>query len=125
MISDVPNFAFVVGYVNHAWTLKADLVADYVCRLLAHMDRHGYTTVTPVVDDPTLTFKPFIVDIDSGYVARAMHLFPKQGSHGPWTADQHYRKDRERLRTIEDPALRFARVEHTRATPAARPTVMA
>ena len=108
MVSDVPNFAFTVGYVNHAWTLKADLVAEYLCRLLAHMDRHGYAAVTPVADDPTLTRRPFI-EMGTGYVNRAMHLFPQQGSHGPWTVDQSYRLDRNRLAKapIDDPALRF------------------
>ena len=108
MVSDVPNFAFVVGYINHAWTLKADLVSEYLCRLLAHMDRHGYVTVTPVADDPTLTRRPFI-EFDTRYVNQAMHRFPQQGSHGPWTADQSYRLDRVRLgkAPVEDPALRF------------------
>lgn len=115
MISDVPNFAFVVGYTNAAWTLKAELAADYVCRLLAHMDRYGYTTVTPVVDDPTLTLKPY-VEMESGYLRRAMHLFPKQGSHGSWAADQDYRKDRTLLGTVADPALQFARVTHAAAS---------
>jgi monooxygenase len=77
MVSDVPNFAFVVGYTNQAWTLKSDLVSDYVCRLLAHMDRHGYTTVTPVADDAALIRRPFI-ELQTGYVSRAMHRFPKQ-----------------------------------------------
>jgi monooxygenase len=121
MVSGVPNFAFVVGYTNQAWTLKSDLVSDYVCRLLAHMDRHGYTTVTPVADDAALIRRPFI-ELQTGYVSRAMHMFPKQGSHGPWTAEQSYAKDKARLRTVEDPALRFtdtvvrATVEPARAT---------
>lgn len=84
MVSGVPNFAFVVGYVNNAWTLKAELAADYVCRLLAHMDRHGYASVTPVVADPALTFHP-LIEMQSGYLRRGMHLFPQRGSHGPWT----------------------------------------
>jgi cation diffusion facilitator CzcD-associated flavoprotein CzcO len=108
LVSDVPNFAFVVGYINHAWTLKVDLASEYLCRLLAHMDRHGYATVTPVADDPTLTRRPFI-EFDTRYVNQAMHLFPQQGSHGPWTVDQSYRLDRVRLgkAPVEDPALRF------------------
>ena len=110
MVSDVPNFVFAVGYVNHAWTLKADLVSQYLCRLLDHMDRHGYATVTPAADDPTLTRRPFI-EMGTGYVNRAMHLFPQQGSHGPWTVDQSYRLDRVKLgkAPVEDPALKFAR----------------
>ncbi|NEB04167.1 NAD(P)/FAD-dependent oxidoreductase [Streptomyces sp. SID13726] len=117
MVSGVPNFAFVIGYTNNAWTLKVDLVADHVCRLLAHMDRHGYATVTPVTDDPSLIRRPFL-DMDTGYVNRGAHLFPKQGSHGPWTVDQSYTKDRARLRTVEDAALKFtAAVVNTTAPP--------
>ncbi|HEX7825829.1 MAG TPA: NAD(P)/FAD-dependent oxidoreductase [Mycobacterium sp.] len=108
MVSGVPNFAFALGYTTNAWTLKVDLVADYLCRLLAHMDRHGYAAVTPVADDPTLTGRPFL-DMDTAYVNRAMHLFPQQGSHGPWTVSQNYALDRARLRSgpVEDPVLKF------------------
>lgn len=111
MVSGVPNFVFVVGYANHAWTLKVDLVADHFCRMLGYMESNGLDVATPVVDDPTLTTRPYI-EMGSGYVSRAMHLFPKKGSHGPWTADQDYRKDRVRLgkAPIDDPALRFASV---------------
>ncbi|WP_182379393.1 NAD(P)/FAD-dependent oxidoreductase [Nocardioides sp. WS12] len=109
MVSDVPNFVFTIGYVNHAWTLKADLVAQWFCRLLGHMDRHGLTTATPVVDDPTLTRAP-LINMGTGYVNRAMHLFPQQGSHGPWKLDQDYKLDRTMLGKdpIEDQALQFA-----------------
>ncbi|WP_433189281.1 flavin-containing monooxygenase [Actinoallomurus sp. CA-150999] len=108
MVSDVPNFAFTVGYVNHAWTLKADLVAHWFCRLLAYMDQHGYATVTPVANDPTLTRRPYI-EMGSGYLSRAMHLFPQQGSHGPWKVAQNYKLDRVLLGKdpIDDPALMF------------------
>jgi monooxygenase len=111
MVSGIPNFAFTIGYVNQVWTLKADLVASWVCRLLAHMDRNGHSTVTPVADDPEMPRRPYI-DFDAGYIARAMHLFPQQGSHGPWRADQNYKRDRVILGkgAIEDPALRFTSV---------------
>ena len=108
MVSEVPNFAFTIGYVNHAWTLKADLVAQWFCRLLTHMDQHGYATVTPIAEDPTLGRRPFI-EMGTGYVNRAMHLFPQQGSHGPWQVAQDYKHDRVLLGKdpIEEPALRF------------------
>jgi len=108
MVSGVPNFAFVMGYINYSWTLKVDLVAEYLCRLLAHMDRHGYATVTPHSDDPSLARRPFL-EMESGWVSRSMHLYPQQGSHGSWTVDQNYALDRARLgkSPVEDPALRF------------------
>ncbi|MFD4511347.1 alpha/beta fold hydrolase [Streptomyces sp. NPDC058457] len=108
MVSGVPNFAFAMGYLNYSWTLKVDLVAEYLCRLLVHMDSHGYATVTPHVDDPTLTRRPFL-DMESGWVGRSKDLYPQQGSHGPWTVDQSYAPDRDRLTKapIEDPALKF------------------
>ena len=52
MLSDVPNFAFTLGYTNASWTLKADLTSEYVCRLLTHMDEHGYTECVPRASDP-------------------------------------------------------------------------
>ncbi|MEV5848426.1 NAD(P)/FAD-dependent oxidoreductase [Streptomyces sp. NPDC051985] len=117
MVSDVPNFVFALGYVNHAWTLKADLVARWACRLLAHMDERGYATVTPVVSDPAMARKPFI-EMGSGYFSRAMHLFPQQGTEGPWTAEQNFNRDRVVLGKdpIDDPELRFTRHNVTAAS---------
>jgi monooxygenase len=109
MLSGLPNFAFSVGYTNSSWTLKVDLVCEHLCRLLAYMDAHGYDTVVPVADDPTLTRRP-LLDFHAGYVRRAVDLFPKQGSHGPWTLEMSYAADRERLRNgpVEDAALHFS-----------------
>ena len=108
MVSGIPNFGFTVGYVHAAWTLKADLVAQWFCRLLAHMDRHGYVTVTPVVNNPSMTRSP-MVGLSSGYINRAMQLFPQQGSQGPWQVAQDYKLDRTVLGKdpIGDPALVF------------------
>jgi len=109
MLSGIPNFAFAIGYTNSSWTLKVDLVCDHLCRMLAHMDRHGYDTVVPVLDDPGLERRP-LLDFHAGYVQRAVDRFPKQGSHGPWTLEMSYARDRDRLRKgpVEDPALHFA-----------------
>ncbi|MER6936491.1 NAD(P)/FAD-dependent oxidoreductase [Nocardioides sp. NPDC127514] len=108
MVSDVPNFAFTVGYVNQAWTLKADLVSAWFCRLLASMDEHGHASVTPVVSDRSMPLKRY-VEMDTGYVNRAMHLFPKQGTRGPWVAPQSFNRDRVVLGKdpIDDPELHF------------------
>jgi monooxygenase len=110
MVSGVPNFAFAFGYTNASWTLKVDLVCEHLCRVIAHMDAGGYDTVVPVADDPTLERRPML-DFQAGYVQRAVHAFPRQGSHGPWTVAMSYAADRARLHSgpVEDPALRFSR----------------
>ena len=109
MLSGIPNFAFAVGYTNASWTLKVDLVCEHLCRLLAHMDAHGYDTMVPVAEDPTIERRP-LHDFTAGYVQRAIDEFPKQGSRGPWTIEMSYAADRARLREgpVEDPALRFS-----------------
>ncbi len=110
MLSDVPNLAMSVGYTNASWTLKCDLTCEYVCRLLNHMDRHGYREATPVQDDPTLTPQP-LIDLDSGYVLRSVEDFPTQGSRRPWRLHQNYALDVMSLRLgqLEDGTLRFTR----------------
>ncbi|EFG78469.1 FAD dependent oxidoreductase [Mycobacterium parascrofulaceum ATCC BAA-614] len=91
MLSGVPNFAWTVGYTNASWTLKADLVAEYVCRLLQHMDRHHYASVTPDATGITAA-NPFL-DLRSGYVQRSLAGLPTQGEHAPWRLHQNYVKD--------------------------------
>ena len=83
MLSGVPNMAFALGYTNASWTLKCDLTCEYVCRLLNHMDEHGYRQCTPRIHDPSIAEQPFI-DFSSGYVRRSIDKFPKQGSKAPW-----------------------------------------
>jgi cation diffusion facilitator CzcD-associated flavoprotein CzcO len=109
MLSDVPNFAFAVGYTNSSWTLKVDLVCDHLCRMLGLMDERGYDTVMAVADDPSIERRP-LLDFTAGYVTRAVDAFPKQGTSGPWTVEMSYYADRDRLRKgpVEDPALRFS-----------------
>jgi cation diffusion facilitator CzcD-associated flavoprotein CzcO len=97
MYSDVPNLASVFGYTNASWTLKADLVCEYVCRLLNHMDRHGYRQCTPHNGDPTLQEEPW-VNFSSGYIQRALAQQPKQGSKRPWKLYQNYALDLLSLR---------------------------
>jgi monooxygenase len=109
MLSGVPNLAAAFGYTNASWTLKCDLTCEYVCRLLAYMDEHGYAQATPRNRDPSITEEPF-VDFTSGYVLRAIDRFPKQGSRPPWRLYQNYARDIVALRygTLEDGALVFA-----------------
>jgi cation diffusion facilitator CzcD-associated flavoprotein CzcO len=96
MLSGVPNFAWTIGYTNASWTLKADLVAEYVCRLLKHMDEHGYGSVTPNAAG-TFATNPFL-DLASGYVTRSLADLPKQGDRAPWRLHQNYVKDVRLLR---------------------------
>jgi cation diffusion facilitator CzcD-associated flavoprotein CzcO len=109
MLSGVPNFAYVIGYTNASWTLKADLVGEYVCRLLAHMRAHGFDTVVPL-RQPGVAERPFM-DFEPGYVRRSIHLLPKQGDRAPWRLRQNYLLDLLTVRRsrLDDEALRFSR----------------
>jgi monooxygenase len=109
MISDVPNMSFAVGYTNASWTLKCDLVAQYTCRLINHMQRHGFRQCTPRRNDPSVTEQP-IIDFSSGYVQRSIHLFPKAGSKVPWKLHQNYARDLVNLRfgSLDDGVMEFA-----------------
>ncbi len=109
MLSGVPNLVFTVGYTNASWTLKADLTSEYVCRLLGHMDAHGYSRCVPEVD-PSVTEEP-LLDFTSGYVLRSLDQFPKQGSKEPWKLRQNYVFDIRTIRRgpIDDGAMRFGR----------------
>jgi len=108
MLSGIPNFAYTLGYSNASWTLKADLVTDYVCRLLAHMDEHGHRRVV-AEPDPDVSPEPFI-PLRSGYVLRSAHLLPKQGDRDPWRLRQNYLYDVRTIRKqrIDDGVLAFA-----------------
>ena len=110
MFSGLPNMAVTLGYTNASWTLKADLCAEYVCRLLNHMDANGYRVVTPRGPDPSQPTQPFL-DLRSGYVLRSLDALPKQGDRTPWRLHQNYARDILLLRRgpIEDEAIAFSR----------------
>lgn len=116
MLSGVPNCAFTVGYTNASWTLKADLTSEYVCRVLAHMDAHGYRKSVPELSDPSVTEMP-LLDFTSGYVQRSLHEFPKQGSKEPWKLRQNYVLDIRTIRRgpIDDGAMRFSSPQRERS----------
>jgi monooxygenase len=92
LVSGVPNLAFCVGYVNASWTLRSDLVARYVCRLLTHMDEHGYAVAMPR-SPGAIPARP-LFDLTSGYVRRSLAALPKQGTRAPWVLRQSYLRDR-------------------------------
>ena len=92
MVSGIPNFAVCLGYTNAAWTLRADLSARYVCRVLKHMDSNGYGVAVPEHDSSSMERKPTL-DLKSGYVQRGADVHPKQGSRAPWFLRQNYLLD--------------------------------
>lgn len=92
MLSDVPNFSFAFGYTNASWTLKADLVAAYLCRLLRAMQRRGAASATPRVRVGSVTEVPF-ADLSSAYIQRALSSLPRQGHRRPWRLNQNYALD--------------------------------
>ena len=97
MLCGVPNLAFTVGYTNASWTLKADLVAEYVCRLLAHMRSAGRPVCIPRSPGAGLPQYP-ILDLKSGYVLRSVEALPKQAGTLPWRLHQNYLRDIRLLR---------------------------
>lgn len=108
MLSDVPNFAYVLGYTNASWTLKCDLTSAFVCRVLDHMERNGYARcVAP--KDPHVPLRP-LIDFTSGYIQRSISRLPKQGERGPWKLHQNYLTDVVSLRfaPVADGVLTFA-----------------
>ena len=111
MYSGVPNLVSTFGYINASWTLRADLTSEYVCRLINHMDAKGARQVTPRLreTDQNMPARPWIGDFSSGYMARMMHRFPKQGDHEPWINPQNYTRDKQMIRfgALEDGALIF------------------
>ena len=112
MYSDVPNLASSFGYTNASWTLKSDLTAEYVCRLLKHMDAGGYARCTPRKRDEAITEEPAI-DFSSGYIQRAKDVLPKQGSKRPWKLHQNYALDMLEFRfaSVDDGTMEFKRAE--------------
>jgi len=109
MLTGVPNMAMAFGYTNASWTLKCDLTCGYVCRLINHMDEHGYQQCTPQNRDPSIAEQPFI-DFSSSYILRSIDQFPKQGSKAPWRLYQNYALDILSLKfgAIEDGAMQFS-----------------
>jgi cation diffusion facilitator CzcD-associated flavoprotein CzcO len=110
MFNDIPNFASIFGYINASWTLKTDIVADYVCRLLWKMDDKNALVATPVLDDPDMPKLPFVTDFSSGYFARSFDTLPKNGDRHPWRVLQNYMAEKKILTQdpIEDGVMVFS-----------------
>jgi monooxygenase len=117
MLSGVPNLALALGYTNASWTLKCDLVAEYVCRLLNHMDEHDYRRCMPLAPGPGIGTEP-IIDLTAGYVLRSIDQLPEQGTRTPWRLHQNYPLDILMLRhgRLDDEGIEFSGAEReTRA----------
>ena len=112
MYSDVPNLITTFGYINASWTLHADLIAEFACRLINHMDNRGYRKCVPKLrgSDQDMPALPWIGQFSSGYIQRMTHLFPKQGDREPWINSQNYAIDKKMVRNgpIDDGVLSFS-----------------
>lgn len=110
--SGVPNLVSTFGYINASWTLRADLVAEYTCRLLNHMTEAGASICTPTLrpSDANMPQRPWIEDFSAGYMQRMMPMLPKQGDRAPWQNHQRYRPDKKALRDspVDDGVMRFS-----------------
>ena len=124
MLSGVPNLAFVFGYTNASWTLRADLISEYVCRLINYLSDYRLASATPRFDRADVEDRPF-ADFSSGYFQRAINLLPKQTTRAPWKQNQSYAHDLMDLRygLIEDGVLKFKKAKptpHDAPTPTTR-----
>jgi cation diffusion facilitator CzcD-associated flavoprotein CzcO len=124
LFTGVPNMAWVFGYFRASWTLRADLIADFVCRLLKHMAARGAAVVTPRLraEDRGMALAPWVdpENFNPGYLMRGMHLLPRQGDRLPWRHTQDYWSEKDELPAadLDDGTLAYepARVADRRMT---------
>ena len=121
MLEGVPDAALAVGYTNASWTLRSDLISDYVCRLLEHMRRSGMRQCTPTPGDD-LTERAPLLGLSSGYITRTVDRFPKQGTRAPWKVAQNYFYDYRQMRRsdVVDAEMVFSNPRSASAPVAAR-----
>ena len=111
LLENLPNFAWIVGYTSLSWTLKADLLAGYLCRLIRHLDTHGLAVFVPRDAQASKTTASIMGNLSSGYISRANDTMPRQGKGGPWQVSNHYPSDKAMLlkHPIDDGVLTFER----------------
>ena len=114
MFTGVPNMAWVFGYFRASWTLRTDMIGDFVCRLLNHMKAKGASVVVPELrpHEKNMALQPW-VDPDNfnpGYLMRGLAMLPKQGDHAPWTHTQDYWSEKDEMPKVDldDGALKFS-----------------
>ena len=112
MFSDVPNLVYTLGYINASWTLRSELVAEYVCRLVNRMDELEASQCVPCLrqEDASMERRLMVENFTPGYMQRSMHLFPRQGDRDPWRFTQNYADDKKIIRNaaLEDGVLQFS-----------------
>lgn len=122
MFTGVPNLVWVFGYLRASWTLRADIVADFVCRLLTHMRKRGAASVTPALrpQDRDMPLGPWIdpENFNPGYVMRSVHLLPRCGTKPEWQHTQDYWADKDAIPNIDfdDAAFRYQSASVNMAT---------
>ncbi len=123
MFTDVPNMAWIFGYFRASWTLRVDLMGDFICRLLKHMDATGQSSVTPIipVEDSNMERMDWIDEdnFNPNYLKRSMHLMPKRGTKYEWQHTQDYWKEKEEFPTIDLEGPEFHYESRALAKPAA------
>lgn len=101
MFTKLPNLAYVFGYFRASWTLRADIISDFVCRLLAEMDDRGASKVVPALGEDELDMElvPWVTpeNFNPGYLTRSLHLMPRQGDRDPWTWGADYPTEKKAL----------------------------
>ena len=111
--SGVPNLVSSWGYFNASWTMRVDLTADYICRLLTRMDQTDtdYCIAEPAAMPDENDLKPWIEGFSSGYIARKIHLFPRQGQSAPWIHPQNFDADIALIQSepVDDGIMRFVK----------------
>jgi cation diffusion facilitator CzcD-associated flavoprotein CzcO len=110
MLSGIPNSVFAIGYTNRSWALKVDLISQHLCRMIAHMDAHGYEICVPELPGGAAQTKP-LLDFAAGYVKRSLAELPRAGTRAPWNLSMSHNVNRRQLRRgpVDDPNLRFSR----------------
>ena len=113
MFTGLPNLLWVFGYFRASWTLRADLLGDFFCKLLKHMDKHELRSVVPRLREKEqgMTLSPWVRpdNFNPGYLARSMHQLPSQGDRAPWLHQQDYSIDKDELPVValDDGSLIF------------------
>ncbi|UUZ70655.1 hypothetical protein LP416_10025 [Polaromonas sp. P2-4] len=105
MFTGVPNMVWLHGYSYYSWTLRADIIGDFVCRLLNHMKQKNATRIMPKLraSDMNMELSPWDdpKDFNPGYLMRSLHLLPKRGDKPEWRHTQDYTLENALFPTID------------------------